>query len=178
MKRMSIKHTGIHLLFISLCTTGILIFLAYLIIAELGDRPKDRPSDDLLSYIQKLEGNWIRLNSDPELDFVDDFWIKIQTDWVEGDKVRIFVSEYCRLGIADYLLFELYEHSLCYIAAVDGAYIYQPLYLDFAELKYEIIDNELVLIYESVEAEKENYFRRRLVRTQDSVRQNQTINYP
>lgn len=148
---------------LSLFILGLLALPSFHIIAESKEDLPSSASNDLFIYIQRLEGSWLSLREDDK----DDLWIRIHTNGIEGDKVKIFVSEYCRLGIANYLIFELYQNSLCYVAAVDGDCIYRPIYLDFAEIRYEIIDEEVVLLYESVEAEKENYILRRLVRTHD-----------
>lgn len=125
---------------------------------------QDTPANDLLSYVQEIEGSWLSPYKDSSEAFPDNLWIKVREDWIEKDKVKIFISEYCKPGIAEYLLFELYENSLCYVAAIDGDCIYQPIYLDFIELKYDTVDGETVLYYESYEAERENQLIRMLRR--------------
>lgn len=112
-------------------------------------------------YIEKIEGQWISVG---QADQSDAIRVEVNRTWIYKDKVWIKVSEYCQPGIAEYLIFELKEDKLHYVAAAYGGHAFPLLYLDFMEILYTKEEGEEVLYLESSEAEMENHLNRRLIR--------------
>lgn len=120
-------------------------------------------------YVEKIEGLWLSEHRDSELDEPDRLWVEVRRTWIFQDKVLIKVSEYCQPGIADYLVFKLTEDKLQYVAAKDGEHTFSLLYLDFMEIGFEIEEGEVILYFESCEAERENHLNRRLIRMEETI---------
>lgn len=119
-------------------------------------------------YIEHIEGVWLSEERMSEWDEPDRLWIEVRRTWIYRDKVYLKVSEYCRQGMAEYLVFELVGNKLQYVAAKEGNHIFPLIYLDFMEISYEKEEGETVLYFESCEAEMENHLNRRFLRIEET----------
>ena len=138
-------------------------------------RFEEKPAGALEEYVEKIEGIWVNEHRDTDLGEPDVMWIEVKREWIYRNQVRIKISEYCKPGFAEYLVFDLVDNKLIYVGAVDKNGSFCMLYLDYAEISYEIEDGETVLYYESCEAELENHLNRRLIRIEESTFNTSTI---
>ncbi|MEL6251181.1 MAG: hypothetical protein AAFR87_04140 [Bacteroidota bacterium] len=154
MKKISI-HIGLVLLLFGL------LFTAF--------RFEESPMGALEEYVEKIEGIWVNEHRDTDMGEPDVMWIEIKREWIYRNQVRIKISEYCKPGFAEYLLFELVENNLIYVGAMDKDENFCLLYLDYAEISYEVEEGQTVLYYESCEAEMQNHLHRKLIRINEST---------
>jgi len=146
---------------------GLALLLGGLLLTAF--RFEEKPNGALEEYVEKIEGIWVNEHRDTDLGEPDVMWIEVKREWIYRNQVRIKISEYCKPGFAEYLVFDLVDNKLIYVGAVDKNESFCMLYLDYAEISYEIEEGETILYYESCEAELENHLNRRLVRIEEST---------
>lgn len=142
--------------------------------ASPPEKPVPTAPGDLLAYIQPIAGTWIaetQLEALPAsdlsyqaLDRLSYFALHIDPANIRGDEIRITVTEYCQPALAQYLHFQLVGDRLEYTGASFDDWSFDMTRIDFMYLSYVAEGTELVLSFEAMETEMQNYQLIRMVR--------------
>lgn len=116
----------------------------------------------LQEYLQVIEGTWVnegyylgveegQILKEAEADLT----IYIDPTKTLNQQALIVVSEYCRPGYIQYLHFELvFDHLEFVGGSADGCFLDMPK-IDYMEIRFEVEDQDTILIYEAREMEYE-----------------------
>lgn len=113
-------------------------------------------TDSLQAFVRRHQGKWIDENSLEYHPETPDFWIELDTAWLEPGRAKVKISEYCRPDIVDFIYFVYKEGKLVY----EGAE-YQGCYLnldriDVMTVEEKVISGRNALLYEAKEVEYAN----------------------
>jgi hypothetical protein len=142
--------------------------------ASPTDDPMHRGPGDLLAYVQPIAGTWVAEDqfaaaaaSDHNLQALGRlsfFALHIDPTQIRGDEIRIAVTEYCQPELAQYIHFRLAGDRLEYTGASFDDWSFDMTRIDFMYLSYVAEGDELILSFEAMETEMQNYQLIRMVR--------------
>lgn len=123
----------------------------------------EKGPNHLQEYLKVIEGTWInegyylgveegQLLKETEADLT----IFIDPTKTLNQQALIVVSEYCRPGYIQYLHFELvFDHLEFVGGSADGCFLDMPK-IDYMEIRFEVENQDTILIYEAREMEYEH----------------------
>ncbi len=111
--------------------------------------------NSLHEFVANLEGCWI---ANPGADLEEEpLFIQLDRSGVEGDHVKVYISEYCQEGGVDFLLFELKGGQLAYFSGLVEGEFRDVNRIGFIYLRPKLVGGELLLTYEAEETEYSHY---------------------
>ena len=116
---------------------------------------------ELVAFLTRVQGVWVESGIE---EGENPLVIEIDPRRVEQNQARIYVSEYCKEGVADYLHFELQAGKLVFVGASDPQSSFDLCRILYIQLQEKQVGEKRVLEYESQETEHAHHLHKQLER--------------